>query len=539
MVHGPLDMPRLACQQSKDPQLDNLSKGPDDEMSSISFDLNELLYAKLDSEITARAIVNDFLDAKCKRLKDYDFFTMTKDNTRRGLKFATLISLKEHLLSKGVWCPLKQKGYANRMEIKEQQATPLSFDSKWTENLTDDEDNTLQPPPPPLRSPKGKEKEEEEEIRKLREEFAKERRDIEQNIKISVPNLSNSKGEFSNPRGGSSTLGRTDKLLRSFNRPRIDKKDTKGIRIAKNAPKGTDITKLEPRLVTQIALAILTMTDERETKEISKEIEATDTERGFGNGPLKDPGFGNEPLKDSRRGRTTGNYIGNPLPIRLLAKHNTLAYGTLSAFDDDDDDFLELRATDLYLRAKELALFARSFLKELKYSGPDDDFKTQLSLRDDRSLVNKLYSACKNVLKTTIARMNLAFTFTAAVADIRRAIAFATELTPIWTRNTNALFKTANTSEFIAGLLDEPPESSSHANISKGFVTTYGTFDADEVYKQLEIQTAFHALTSQIETQNVPTGKVETYMASKYSENVFIGLMINSGAANFFTASLP
>ncbi|EKD15133.1 hypothetical protein MBM_06894 [Drepanopeziza brunnea f. sp. 'multigermtubi' MB_m1] len=238
------------------------------------------------------------------------------------------------------------------------------------------------------------------------------------------------------------------------------------------------------------------MTDEKKTKEISKEIEATGTEKRFGNGPLKDPGFGNEPLKDLGKRRTTGNYIGNPLPIRLLAKHSTPAYGTLSAFNDDSDNFLKLGAADPYLRAKELALFARSFLKKLnRYGLTSDDYlaaflimltreaitfyynhvikaklptfkanaiaikdhfetdyrrqkenlRTSLSecfeklakelksiqgflrpsLKDDRSLANKLYSACKNVPKTTIARMNLAFTSTAAIADIRRAIAFA------------------------------------------------------------------------------------------------------------------
>ncbi|EKD12077.1 hypothetical protein MBM_09756 [Drepanopeziza brunnea f. sp. 'multigermtubi' MB_m1] len=236
------------------------------------------------------------------------------------------------------------------------------------------------------------------------------------------------------------------------------------------------------------------MTDEEETEEISKEIEATGTEEGFGNGPLKDPGFGNEPFKDLRRRRTTGNYIGNLLPIRLLAKQSTLAYGIPSALNDDRDDFLELRAADLYLKAKELALFARSFPKELnRYDLTFEDYLTafsimlireaitfyynhvikarlptfkanaiaeisldlikkenpktslsecfkklakelkriqgflRLSLRDDRSLANKLYLTYKNVLKTTIARMNFAFTFTAAVADIRKAIAFATE----------------------------------------------------------------------------------------------------------------
>ncbi|EKD13459.1 hypothetical protein MBM_08177 [Drepanopeziza brunnea f. sp. 'multigermtubi' MB_m1] len=245
------------------PRLPSLSERPDDEMSSILFDLNELLYARLD-------------------------------------------------------------------KIKEQQAAPLGLDSRWTaENLTDDEDNTPQPSLPPLRSPKGKEKE------------------------ISVPN-------FNNPKGRSSTFGRIDKLLRSFNKLRIDKRDTKGIRIAKSALK---------------ALAILTMTDEKETEEIGKEIEATSTE--------EDPGFGNKLLKDLKRGRTTGNYIGNLLPIRPLAKQSTLAYGTLSASDDDGDDFLKLRAADPHLRAKELALFARSFLKELKYSRPDDDFKTQLGIFAD------------------------------------------------------------------------------------------------------------------------------------------------------------
>ncbi|EKD11951.1 hypothetical protein MBM_09885 [Drepanopeziza brunnea f. sp. 'multigermtubi' MB_m1] len=231
------------------------------------------------------------------------------------------------------------------------------------------------------------------------------------------------------------------------------------------------------------------MTDEEETEEINKEIEDTDTEKDFG--------FGNELLKDFKRRRTIGNYIGNLLPIRLLTKYSTLAYGILSAFNDDSDDFFKLRVADLHLRAKELALFARSFFKELnRYGLTSDDYlaaffimltkeaiifyynyvikarlpifkanaitvkdhfetdyrrqenpRTSFSecfkklakelkgiqgslrpgLKDDRSLADKLYLACKNVLKTTIARMNLAFTFTAAVADIRRAIAFTTK----------------------------------------------------------------------------------------------------------------
>ncbi|EKD12327.1 hypothetical protein MBM_09502 [Drepanopeziza brunnea f. sp. 'multigermtubi' MB_m1] len=187
-----------------------------------------------------------------------------------------------------------------------------------------------------------------------------------------------------------------------------------------------------------MALEILTIADEEGTKEIGKEIEATSKEieaTGFGNGLPRDLGSGNELLKDLGKVRPiTGNYIGNLLPIRLLAKHGTLAYGTLGALDDNGDDFFKLRAADLYLRAKELALFARSFLKELNecFKKLAKELKgiqgsLRLGLKDDRSLANKLYSACKNVLKTTIARMNLAFTFTAAVANIRRAIAFATK----------------------------------------------------------------------------------------------------------------
>ncbi|EKD13657.1 hypothetical protein MBM_08375 [Drepanopeziza brunnea f. sp. 'multigermtubi' MB_m1] len=309
-----------------------------------------------------------------------------------------------------------------------------------------------------------------------------------------------------------------------------------------------------------MALAILTITDEKETEEIKKEIEAT----GFGNGPSKDPGFGNKPFKDLKRRRTTGNYIDNLLPIRSLAKHNTLAYGTLSALNDNKDDFLKLKATDLHLRAKE-PLRNRLPAKENLKTSLSECFKKLVKelksiqgslrpgLKDDRSLANKLYSAYKNVLKTTIARMNLAFIFTAAIANIRRAIAFATETSrpPVKAKayasfsepydhtcshNTLKadsdlneeyecfiqdrqyfeskkaakaiktsiegllLVSTEEFDQFIASLLDEPPESSSYVNMSKGFMTTHGTFNANEVYKQLKIQTAFHALTSQIET---------------------------------------
>ncbi|EKD12608.1 hypothetical protein MBM_09177 [Drepanopeziza brunnea f. sp. 'multigermtubi' MB_m1] len=210
--------------------------------------------------------------------------------------------------------------------------------------------------------------------------------------------------------------------------------------------------------------------------------------RGQGNEPPRDPGQENEPPRDPGRGYEPPGepgpnrpLTGTPFSTRVIA--NT--YSTPGA-PDDDDDFPELGAADPHPRAKELALFAKSFPKELKYSGPDDDFKTQLSifadqasrygltsddylaafpimltkeaitfyynhvikarlptfkanaiasiqsslrpsLKDDKSLADKLYSACKNVPKTIIARMNPAITSTAAVADIRKAIAFATE----------------------------------------------------------------------------------------------------------------
>ncbi|EKD13093.1 hypothetical protein MBM_08855 [Drepanopeziza brunnea f. sp. 'multigermtubi' MB_m1] len=212
------------------------------------------------------------------------------------------------------------------------------------------------------------------------------------------------------------------------------------------------------------------MTDEKGTEEISRKIEAT--------GIKKDFGFGNELFKDLKKGRTTGNYIGNPLSIRLLAKQSILAYSTLSAFDNNGNDFLKLRAADLYLKAKELVFryeltsddylaaffimltkeaitfyynyvikarlltfkanaiavkdhfeidYRRECFKKLVKELKGIQGSLRPSLKDNRSLANKLYLAYKNVLETTIVRMNLAFTFIAAVADIRRAIAFAIE----------------------------------------------------------------------------------------------------------------
>ncbi|EKD14757.1 hypothetical protein MBM_06968 [Drepanopeziza brunnea f. sp. 'multigermtubi' MB_m1] len=336
MVHGPLGMPRLACQQSGDPQLDNGLQTP-------------------------------FLRATLSFLKSLGLVATTTKVLRLSSDQTTLEATKA----------IRQKRTRQNLKACRTKST-LTKDS----------------------------------------------------VQISVPNLSNSKR-------GSSTLGRTGKLSTSLKKLRINKRKTKGIRIAKSKLKDTDIIKLKLQPVTRIALEILTIADEKGTGKISKEIEATDTK--------------------------------------------------------------ELRAADPYLKAKELALFARSFLKELKYSRPDDNFKTQLkifanqasrygltsedyltafpimlikeaitfyynhvikaklptfkannlrtslsecfkklakelkgiqgslrpSLKDDRSLADKLYSAYKNVPETTIARMNLAFTFTAAIADIRKAIAFA------------------------------------------------------------------------------------------------------------------
>ncbi|EKD21677.1 hypothetical protein MBM_00790 [Drepanopeziza brunnea f. sp. 'multigermtubi' MB_m1] len=491
MVHGPLGMPRLACQQSKDPQLDNCKAAP-----AIHSKPNQHDRSTYEQTTT---------------MADRATEPLSKESSRQRATF---------------------------QEIKEQQATPLSLDSRWTENLTDDEDNTPQPPSPPLRSLKRKEKEEKEEIRKLREEFAKKRKDIEQNIKVIAKQITElrtyaiqSNKELRRSTLAYSTLSIHQSLRntliiqepKSLQRPsnpffksytQFSKKPRPNSN--KNSPEiiiGPDNTrsyesytpKEDPPKPKSIPDKISSRQRQRadfraQLKQLEKGIQQPEKRiqhprtlsdldddrrkgnerdwqrdrgygygrgkngppglpKGFGNGPSKDPGFGNEPPKDLRKRRTTGNYIGNPLPIRPLAKHNTLAYGTPSALNDNGNDFLELRATDPHLRAKELALFARSFLKELKYSRPDDDFKTQLNLvkkenpktslsecfkklakelkgiqsslrpglKDDRSLADKLYSAYKNVPKTTIARMNLAFTSTAAIADIRRAIAFATE----------------------------------------------------------------------------------------------------------------
>ncbi|EKD20954.1 hypothetical protein MBM_00067 [Drepanopeziza brunnea f. sp. 'multigermtubi' MB_m1] len=599
----------------------SLSEGPDDEMSGILFDLNELPYARLDSEITARAMVRDFLDAKCRGLRDYDLwslfrhaflrwdwtsFTMTRDNTGRGLKrvvplkakglrqwdgqalerrAAALVDPREdkgaigntfrsrfkvdrrkpygrrgyYTLTTSTLAQskregkggLKQEGRRGRdsevtrrvFKGKERYGTKYGGYSKANGGITDlpefSKNQDRVATKTVLRSSSDqiiieatraiRQKRTRQNLRAFRTKSALTR----DSVQISVPSLSNS-------RGGSSTFGRTGKLLISLKRLRINKRETKARALAGDPNDLSDLSDDRRRGNGGDWQGDRGHGYGKGRNGPSRLL------KGFGNGPLKDPGSGNEPLRDPGRGRTIGNYIGNPVPIRLLAKHGTLAYGTLSAFDDDRDDFSKLRATDPHLKAKELALFARSFLKELKLPtfkanaiAVRDHFETDHRrqakydrLKDDRSLADKLYSACKNVPETTIARMNPAFTFTAAVVDIRRAIAFATKTSRPLAKarayassselHDHTCFQHASEADsdldeeyecfiqdrqyfeefdqFIVGLLDEPLESGSYANMSEGFVITHGTFDANEVYKQLEIQTAFHAFTSQVET---------------------------------------
>ncbi|KAJ5051744.1 uncharacterized protein L3040_001516 [Drepanopeziza brunnea f. sp. 'multigermtubi'] len=118
--------------------------------------------------------------------------------------------------------------------------------------------------------------------------------------------------------------------------------------------------------------------------------------KGGENGPPRDPGFGNEPPRDPGQDPGRGYeplggpgpnrpFTSTPFSTRVLARHSTPAYGTSSDPNDDGDDFPKLGTANPHPRAKELALFARSFLKELKYSGPEDDFKTQLSIFADQA----------------------------------------------------------------------------------------------------------------------------------------------------------
>ncbi|EKD12517.1 hypothetical protein MBM_09273 [Drepanopeziza brunnea f. sp. 'multigermtubi' MB_m1] len=99
--------------------------------------------------------------------------------------------------------------------------------------------------------------------------------------------------------------------------------------------------------------------------------------KGQGNEPLKDPGRGYEPPGGPRLNRPP---TSTPFSTRVLARHT---YGTLAL--DDDDDFLKLGTADPHSRAKELALFAKSFFKELKYSSLKNDFNIRLKIFADHA----------------------------------------------------------------------------------------------------------------------------------------------------------
>ncbi|EKD12563.1 hypothetical protein MBM_09319 [Drepanopeziza brunnea f. sp. 'multigermtubi' MB_m1] len=414
-------MPRLACHRSRGPQPASRATDPfsrpaepplmlpndpstrntfealDEDASDLDFDLDSLLYSKPESHIKARLIIEDFLDIKkaiARDLDDLRNLTITKDVQQRKEKIEEAIRHKEEL---------KAARQSSKRSSRDSLPSPVPL--------------LLQLP---ILSPK---------------EHAKK---YEQAPAGNPNDLDGSDGdpERGNRRG--SEWNRHGRRGRGHGGPT----------------------------------------------------------KGQGNEPPRDLGRGYEPLDGPGPNRPL---INTPFSTRVLAKHSTPAYGTPGA--PDDDDFPELGTADPYPKAKELALFARSFLKELKYSRPKNDFNTRLrifadhacrygltiddylaafsimlaeeaiefyynyeeillelirkenpanslaecfeklekelravqkalrlGLRDDRSFANKLYSAYKNVPETTIARMNPAITSTAAIADIRRAIAFATEI---------------------------------------------------------------------------------------------------------------
>ncbi|KAJ5041573.1 uncharacterized protein L3040_005153 [Drepanopeziza brunnea f. sp. 'multigermtubi'] len=364
------------------PDLDNYA-------SDLGFDLDSLPYSKPESHTKARLIIEDFLDIKSEGLRDHELWSLfrhafarwsadefslaTKQaHGHRGSKFTLLIRLRDHLMSKGVWCLPRQKGYANglasiiQMEKEHQwtweeqrEQSIEGFDSRWNDitiarlnrqteevakiqgkqverfpdqsgliRLTKIIDEPLlsnSPPPTTSNSLRQSLREEEneelqrqilrnEELQRRNNAIARDLDDLRnltitrdaQQRKERIEEATRHKEElkaarqsktrfradftftrdiveifflvYSNPRKERNTFGQTGKLPRSLKRLRIDKRDTWGMRIAKDKPKGTDITKLEPQPVTRMALATLTMTDEEETGEIGREIEATGTE---------------------------------------------------------------------------------------------------------------------------------------------------------------------------------------------------------------------------------------------------------------------
>ncbi|KAJ5039112.1 uncharacterized protein L3040_006782 [Drepanopeziza brunnea f. sp. 'multigermtubi'] len=631
-----------------DPSTRNTFEAPNEDTSDLGFNLDSLPYSKPESHTKARLIIEDFLDIKSKGLKDHELWSLfrhafarwtadefslaAKQAHGRGNKFTLLIKLREYLLSKGVWCLPRQKGYANGLasiiqmekehqwtweEQRAQQAAIEGFDSRWNDitiarlNRQTEEVARIQgkqverfpdqsglirltkiiDEPSLANSLRQSLREEYEELRRQKDAIARDLDDLRnltitrdaQQRKERIEEATRHKEELEAAKATRQSSRRSSRSSRDslpspvplLLQPAIlsPKEYAREYNEYNDEPlnveaQGRDQTyrgynlKEESRREEDQGNGYRQgraqgYEQKREQASASNPNDPDDSDgdpkggnkkgnewnghgrRGGGHGgptrgqgnkpprdPGQDPGRGYEPPGGPGPNRPL---TSTPFSTRVLARHT---YGTPS--DPDDDDFPELGTADPHPRAKELALFARSFPKELKYSGPEDDFKTQLSifadqanrygltlndylaaflimltgeaisfyynhvikaklptfkanaiairdhfetdqrrqanydrweeislelirkenpanslvecfeklekelravqralrpgLKDDRSLADKLYSACKNVPETTIARMNPAITFTAAIADIRRAIAFATEI---------------------------------------------------------------------------------------------------------------
>ncbi|EKD18343.1 hypothetical protein MBM_03336 [Drepanopeziza brunnea f. sp. 'multigermtubi' MB_m1] len=504
------------------PDLDNYA-------SDLDFDLDSLPYSKPESHTRARLIIEDFLDIKSEGLKDHELWSLFRHakQVERFPNQSSLIRLTK-IIDEALPSPLPLSANSLRQSLREEyeelrrQKEAIARDLNDLRNLTITRD-----------AQKRKESIEEatrhkEELKAARQSSRRSSRDslpspVPLLLQPPIPSPREHAKEYDEPLKVEEIPGNF--YSHQGNGYRQDRAQEYEQALASN-PNDPDGSDGDP---------------ERGNKRGSEWNghggrgggHGGPTKRGE-NGPPRDPGFGNEPPRDPGRGYEPPGGPGpnrpltsTPFSTRVLARHT---YGTPAP---NDDDFPELGTADPYPRAKELALFARSFPKELKYSGPDDDFRTQLrifanqasrygltsddylaafpimltreaitfyynhvikarlptfkanaiavrdhfetdhrrqakydrweqislelvrkenpgtslsecfeklakelrgiqsslrpGLRDDRSLADKLYSACKNVPETTIARMNPAFTSTAAVADIRRAIGFATE----------------------------------------------------------------------------------------------------------------
>ncbi|EKD12516.1 hypothetical protein MBM_09272 [Drepanopeziza brunnea f. sp. 'multigermtubi' MB_m1] len=99
--------------------------------------------------------------------------------------------------------------------------------------------------------------------------------------------------------------------------------------------------------------------------------------------------------------------------------------------------------------------------------------------------MQSMYSVCKNVLETIIARMNPASTSTAAVADIRRAIAFATEITqPLLKNESSRPSKASKAYASSSELFDQHQHSSQHSLQHSS--QTLGKADSDDLENEYE-----------------------------------------------------